>query len=148
MTVDERGLTVSVPWRTSDRYIARFLQDSAAWVLRKLETWESRRARPRRWDDGESIDYLGRQLRLEVTVDPHRVVQLQEAAVLSVGLPPACCGKDVHAAVVKWYRRHAQQYFRSRVEHYSARLGIEPPRVFLSMRNRAGVVVTPTAKSA
>jgi len=31
-----------------------------------------------------------------------------------------------------WYRRHAQSYFRGRVERYSAVLGIEPPRVFIS----------------
>ena len=132
LTVDERGLTVSVPWRTSERYIAHFLQESAAWVLRKLETWESRRARSRRWEDGESVDYLGRQLSLSVTADPYGVVQLQDVGVLSVGLPPGRRAEDVHAAVVKWYRRHAQQYFRSRVEHYSAQLGIAPPRVFLS----------------
>jgi len=38
----------------------------------------------------------------------------------------------VRASVVKWYRRHAQVHFRDRVAHYSARLGVEPPRVFLS----------------
>jgi predicted metal-dependent hydrolase len=132
LTVDERGLTVSVPWRTSDRYIARFLHDSAAWVLRKLEAWESRKPPQRRWEDGEAIDYLGRQLCLCVTQDPHGLVQLLEGAILRVGLPAGHRANDVHAAVIKWYRRHAQQYFRDRVEHYSARLGIQPPRVFLS----------------
>jgi predicted metal-dependent hydrolase len=33
---------------------------------------------------------------------------------------------------VKWYRRRAQSYFRDRVEHFSAQLAIDPPRVFIS----------------
>ncbi len=132
LTVDERGLTVSVPWRTSDRYISRFLQDSASWVLRKLEAWESRTPKPRQWQDGERIDYLGRQLRLVLAADCHSLVQLQDGDVLALSLPEPHTADTVRAALVKWYRRHAQAYFRSRVEHYSAQLAVEAPRVFIS----------------
>ena len=132
LTVDEQGLTVSVPWRTSDRYIARFLQDSASWVLRKLADWESRRPKPRQWRHGESIDYLGRQLRLEVAADPIALAQLQDGDVLAISLSDPDNEDEVRAALIKWYRRHALSHFRSRVEHYSTQLGIEPPRVFIS----------------
>lgn len=132
LTVDEQGLTVSVPWRTSDRYIARFLQDSAAWVLRKLAEWESRRPQARQWRHGELIDYLGRQLRLEIAADRIALSQLRDRDVLALSLPDPDNEDQVRAALIKWYRRHAQTHFRSRVEHYSVRLGIEPPRVFIS----------------
>ena len=132
LSVDEQGLTVSVPWRTSERYITRFLQDSASWVLRKLADWESRRPKPRQWRHGELIDYLGRQLRLEVTADSFALAQLQDGDVLAISSPDPHNEDEVRAALIKWYRRHAQTQFRSRVEHYSARLGIEPPRVFIS----------------
>ncbi len=132
LSVDEHGLTVSVPWRTSDRYIARFLQDSAAWVLRKLEQWESRKVQTRQWKTGELIDYLGQQLRIELAADECALTQLHDDAILRVGLPPAHVTQDVRDAVVKWFRRHASVHFRHRVEHYSAQLGIQPPRVFLS----------------
>jgi hypothetical protein len=130
--VDERGLTVSVPLRTSDRYISRFLQDSASWVLRKLETWESRKPKPRLWQDGELIDYLGRQLRLVLATDHYPLVQLQDGEILALSLPQPHTADTVRAALVKWYRRHAQAHFRARVEHYSARLAVEAPRVFIS----------------
>jgi predicted metal-dependent hydrolase len=132
LTVDERGLTVSVPWRTSDRYISRFLQDSASWVLRKLETWESRKPKPRQWQDGELIDYLGRQLHLLLATDQYPLVQLRDGDVLALSLPEPHTADAVRAALVKWYRRHAQAHFRARVEHFSARLTVEAPRVFIS----------------
>ncbi len=130
--MDERGLVVSVPWRTSDRYIVRFLQDSAAWVLRKLEAWESRKPKPRLWQHGEWIDYLGRQLRLELQRQYYALAQLKDDDVLQLSLPEPHEPESVRAALVKWYRRHAQSYFRGRVEHFSALLAIDPPRVFIS----------------
>jgi predicted metal-dependent hydrolase len=132
LTIDERGLTVSVPWRTSERYIARFLEESAQWVLRKLDAWEARKPNQRRWHSGECIDYLGRQLRLQVMAAPYALVTLHDADVLEVTLADPTHTDAVHASVVKWYRRHALNHFRDRVVHYSASLGVEPPRVFLS----------------
>jgi predicted metal-dependent hydrolase len=132
LTVDERGLTVSVPWRTSDRYVVRFLQDSASWVLRKLEAWEARKPKPRLWQDGELVDYLGQQLRLEIRAQHYAIAQLQDGGVLQLTLPDPDETDSVRAALIKWYRRHAQSDFRGRVERYSAVLGIEPPRVFIS----------------
>ena len=132
LTVDERGLTVNVPWRTSDRYIARFLQDSAAWVLRKLEAWESHKPKPRLWRDGELVDYLGRQLRLVLAAQDYSLAQLQDGDMLALSLPQPHEPDQVRAGLVKWYRRHAQRYFSIRVEHYSARLGVDAPRVLVS----------------
>jgi len=132
ITVDERGLTVSVPWHTSDRYVVRFLQDSASWVLNKLVSWESRRPTARTWRDGELVDYLGRQLRLVLLNDQHSLVQLRDGDVLTVSLPEPHSSDTVRAALMKWYRRHALAYFCARAEHYSARLAVAAPRVFVS----------------
>ena len=132
LTVDENGLTVSVPWRTSDRYIARFLEDSAQWVLRKLDAWEERRPARRLWLSGESLDYLGRQLRLQVLAAPYSLVTLRDEQMLEVTMPEPTHSDAVRAAVIKWYRRHAMTHFRDRVVHFSAKLNVAPPRVFLS----------------
>jgi predicted metal-dependent hydrolase len=132
LTVDERGLTVSVPWRTSDRYIARFLEESAQWVLRKLDQWESRKPSQRLWRSGAALDYLGRQLELKVVAAPVALVTLRDENVLEVTVADPAATESVSASVVKWYRRHAAAHFRDRVLHFSAGLGVEPPRVFLS----------------
>ena len=132
LTVDENGLTVSVPWRTSERYIARFLEESAHWVLRKLDAWEARKPAQRLWHSGELLDYLGRQLRLHVLSGPYALTTLQDGDVLQVALNDPAHTEAVRAAVVKWYRRHALVHFRDRVIHYSAALGVAPPQVFIS----------------
>lgn len=132
LTVDERGLVVSVPWRTSDRYINRFLEESAQWILRKLDAWEKHKPAERLWHSGETLDYLGRQLQLQLMAAPYTLVTLQDANVLEVALADPTHTEAVRSSVVKWYRRHAQAHFRDRVAHYSAKLAVEPPRVFLS----------------
>jgi predicted metal-dependent hydrolase len=101
-------------------------------VLRKLQAWESHRPKPRLWQDGELVDYLGRQLRLVLLAQHYSLAQLQDGDVLMLSLPEPHTADTVRAALVKWYRRHAQGYFRTRVEHYSAKLAIEAPRVFIS----------------
>jgi len=133
-------LTVSVPWRTSERYIARFLQDSASWVLRKLQTWESRRPIARAWRDGELVDYLGRQLRVALaTEDGYSLAQLEDGDVLWLSLPAPHDPAKVRAGLVKWYRRQALHYFHTRVQHFSAKLAVQTPRVLLSSaRSRWG----------
>jgi predicted metal-dependent hydrolase len=132
LSVDENGLTVSVPWRTSEAFIARFLQDSAKWILRKLDGWEAVRPAERLWRAGESIDYLGRGLQLQLRSGPYLLVTLRDGDQLEVCLNDPAEPESVRDAVVQWYRRHALTHFRSRVMHYSAPLGVEPPRVFLS----------------
>jgi predicted metal-dependent hydrolase len=132
LTVDENGLTVSVPWRTSERYIARFLEESAQWVLRKLDAWEARKPPQRMWHSGELLDYLGRQLRLHVLPAPYALTTLEDDGVLQVALTDPGHAEAVRVAVVKWYRRHALVHFRDRVVHYSSALGVTPPQVFIS----------------
>jgi len=88
LTVDDSGLTVSVPWRTSDRYIAQLLKDAEAWVLRKLKIWAARKPPQRQWASGELIDFLGRQLRLRLVGRAKTaIVQLRDGNVLELSLP-------------------------------------------------------------
>jgi predicted metal-dependent hydrolase len=131
LTVDDRGLTLSVPWRTSERYIAHFLHDSSKWVLRKLEAWELNKPKPRKWEEGEWLDYLGRQLVLRVGIGPHATVTLEDGERLSVVLSHPD-SESVRVAVLRWYRRHAGVYFQQRIEHYSSVMAVAPPRLFLS----------------
>jgi predicted metal-dependent hydrolase len=65
-------------------------------------------------------------------VDQHALTQLLDGDILALSLPDPHEAESVRTALAKWYRRHAQTYFRTSVEHYSAQLGILPPRVFIS----------------
>ncbi|HVY07291.1 MAG TPA: SprT family zinc-dependent metalloprotease [Burkholderiales bacterium] len=133
LTVDEHGLTVSAPWRSTEKRIAGVIRESEAWVLKKLDVWSAYPARAQTWMTGDRIKYLGRDLVLELVRDaiaPSAV--LQEDGRLRIGLADPADTEAVKAAVVKWYRRHAQPNFLQRVDEFSARLGVGVPRVFLS----------------
>jgi len=133
LTVDDSGLTVSVPWRTSDRYIAQLLKDAEAWVLRKLEVWAARKPTKRQWASGELFDFLGRQLQLRLVARAGAaIVQLSDGNVLELSLPAPEDQQHVRDAVVRWYRRHAATHFKERVQHFSTQLDVPLPRVFLS----------------
>lgn len=133
LTVDESGLTVSVPWRTSDARIAAILEESTEWLLRKLDLYAARAPRRRAWRSGERIDFLGRNLSLDLRQHNGRAItQLRDDGVLEVWLPDACVPDHARQAVVNWYRRHATPHFCNRVAHFCAVLGEPLPRVMLS----------------
>lgn len=139
LNVDEYGLTVHVPWRASRAAIERFVQDSAEWILRKLEEWSRFPPRRQRWLDGEQIDYVGQSLTLELLAgaavararlaDPDRLQ-------IRLPIPSEAAARD---AVVNWYRRHARLNFQSRVAHFVEQMQVRTPRLLLSSaRSRWG----------
>ncbi len=133
LSVDEAGLTVSVPWRTSERAIDDLLAQSAAWILRKLEQYSARRPRPRIWQTGESVDFLGRALRLRLREHGGRAsVQVRDADELELAFPAPHEPERVHALVVAWYRRQAAPHFHARVQHFASHIDMPVPKVILS----------------
>lgn len=132
-TVDENGLAVHVPLRTPERQVAEAIGKAEPWILRKLAEWERRKPRVRNWVCGELLDFLGRQLRLELVArGGPPVSRLRDDAVLEVSLAPPHAPAQVREAVVKWYRRHALTHFSDRVHHFCRMLDLPAPRLFLS----------------
>lgn len=66
LRIDDRGLTVSVPLRASEKWLHSVLQDKARWVVEKLDGWQQCKPPQICWADGESIPFLGEQLTLRV----------------------------------------------------------------------------------
>jgi predicted metal-dependent hydrolase len=132
-TVDERGLVVHVPLRTSERHLEEAIGHAQVWILRKLTEWEDRRPRAHTWMSGAWLDFLGRQLRLDlVDRSGPAISRLREDHTLEVALPAPHTPVRVREAVVKWYRRHALTHFSDRVHHFCSLLEVPPPRLFLS----------------
>lgn len=132
MTVDQRGLIVSVPWRTSERRISSFIEQAADWVLRKLDVWSRHPARQTSWTSGDTLRFVGRELKLDVCAGPDIGARLDDGDRLRVEVADPASGKSVQEAVVKWYRRHAQANFLGRIALLAPRLDVAVPRLFLS----------------
>ena len=133
LTVDEYGLIVSAPWRSTERRIAGIIRDAEDWVLRKLAVWSAYPSRNQAWIDGETIKYLGGDLRLHFTADRYaNQATLDEADGLKVALSEPADPVAARAAVVKWYRRQATSNFTERIGMYARLYRIATPRLFLS----------------
>ena len=133
LSVDEHGLTVSAPWRSSERRIVGVIRDAEKWVLKKLEVWSAFPARKQSWMQGDQVRYLGRDLSLQLAADTVvTLATLQDGDCLRVSLADPAHKDSVKAAVVKWYRRHALSNFSDRISEFALRLGVPVPRLFLS----------------
>jgi len=128
--VDEEGLRVGAPWEATHNAIERLLRKHSAWVLRKLEEWQVRRAPARHWTDGEPLMLLGLPFTLKLL--PAAVGVHVRDSHLCVGLP-ARQDQSVARQVHDWLHSQALACFEERVRHYCRVLGIDaPPKVLLS----------------
>jgi predicted metal-dependent hydrolase len=126
LRIDDRGLTVSVPHKTSERWLSQVLQDRASWVVEKLDGWQARKSPDLIWKDGEIIPYLGEILTLRVA---------------SCVAPAALRGDElwvhgdevrIERLVDRWYRQQAIALFAARVTHYAPLLGVLPQHIKLT----------------
>ncbi len=133
LSVDEHGLTVSAPWKSSERRIVDVIRDAEAWVLKKLDQWSAFPARRQTWEHGDKLRYLGRELDLHLLRDPvATLVSLQDGDRILVSMPEPDDKTAVTAAIVRWYRRHALSNFTGRIAAFAPRFDLAVPRLFLS----------------
>ncbi len=102
-------------------------------MLKKLDVWSALPARNQSWIHGDKVRYLGRDLSLHLTQDSvATLATLQDGDRLHISLADPAHKDSVRAAVVKWYRRHAQSNFSDRIGEFAPGLGVPAPRLFLS----------------
>ncbi|MGC2047189.1 MAG: SprT family zinc-dependent metalloprotease [Gallionella sp.] len=131
--IDERGLIVSVPMRSSEKWLHSVLQEKARWVVKSLDGWrQANIPAETRWADGETIPYLGELLSLRVVpslfVTPTYRKDKQLWVYVNNSSEPAC----IEEAACNWYRHEAKRLFLERVEYYAPMMNVSPSAVKLS----------------
>jgi predicted metal-dependent hydrolase len=132
MTIDDRGVTVSIPFRVSIAETERFMRERGAWIVEKLDEWAARPT-PAKFDvaDGTVFPMLGQQCRVHLTT----------------GIPPrinwmdGLHGREVHlhmrphesprAMLMRALQGYALRYFGGRIEEYGWMLQQFAPHVKL-----------------
>jgi predicted metal-dependent hydrolase len=132
LRIDDRGLTVSVPLRASEKWLHSVLQDKARWVVEKLDGWQTCKPAATRWQDGEAIDYLGELLVLRVVQGLFAAPVHQRGSELWVFVVNGSETAHIEQAVSRWYQHEAEQFFVRRVAHYAPLLNVLPHAVKLS----------------
>lgn len=132
LRIDDRGLTVSMPLRASEKWLHSVLQDKASWVVEKLDGWQARKPVVPDWRDGETIDYLGELLVLRVVPSLFATPAHLRGKELWVFVADSNDSAQIEHAVSRWYRQEAESFFILRVTHYSPMLNVIPRELKLS----------------
>ena len=129
LSVDERGLRIGAPLRASMREIESVLRDHARWVVRKLAQWTEKRTTDRRWENGDTLMFLGRPLNLSIAAGPDGAAHLDEALQITT---QRLQSENIAALARAWLRARALSDFASRVERHRRSMGIAPVDIRLS----------------
>lgn len=132
LRIDDRGLTVSIPWRASEKWLQSVLQDKAHWVLKMLQNWQARKRVAIRWADGETTPCLGERLILRVVPGLFATPAYRRGNTLWVFIAVDEGAIQIEQAVSQWYRDEAERLFAERVAHYAALMDVAPRAVRLS----------------
>lgn len=139
LKIGSNGLIVHAPKRISHTALESALLDKAGWIRKKLQQMAESRPEPMRWEDGAALKFLGNQIKLCLRPDTrNRKVALEQGA-LHLRLTDIGDNIAIAARVVQWYKKEALTDFERRLQHYSARLGVPMPKLYLSnARSRWG----------
>ena len=132
LRIDDRGLTVSVPLRASEKWLHSVLPDKARWVVEKLDGWQMRKPVEARWEDGETVHYLGEMLIMRVVHGLFAAPAHRRGNQLWVFVVNGCGPAHIEQAVAHWHRQEAERLFAGRVAHYAALLEVTARAVRLS----------------
>jgi hypothetical protein len=138
--VEDGVVSVVVPTDLPIERIDSLLKEKRKWIKEKIVL--HRQAQPiseKQFVSGEAFSYLGRNYRLKVERGAFQPVRLI-AGRLVVTVPE---GKDqphmIRNALVRWYKRQAEQKLVDKVERYAPVVGVEPTGVGIkSFKSRWG----------
>jgi predicted metal-dependent hydrolase len=126
--IDDDGLRVTAPVRTSLADIDQAIRTKQDWILSKLNERAQRktqRPQPVLWIDGCSLPYLGGDIVLCLhQAARHRATFNPATRQLHVWLTPASTDAHLKARVQAWLKLEARRLFDERLMHYARQLGV------------------------
>lgn len=132
LRIDDRGLTVSMPLRASEKWLHSVLQEKADWVLKKLDSWQSRKAPSIVWQDGALIPFRGEEFILRVIPDLFGAPPRLHKDELRLQVASATSPESIEKIVTHWYRQEALRVFEECVAHFAPLMNVRPTVVKLS----------------
>ena len=127
ITVDGGGVQVAAPMRTPDRELQAIVRKRAAWILSHA-TGALLESAPKRFVSGETLPYLGRNVRMVVADADVRSPEVRfDHWRFRVAVPQSLDGgeryESIRRAVVGWYRGRAAERLAASVDRWWPRLG-------------------------
>lgn len=132
LRIDDRGLTVSAPLRASEKWLQSVLLEKAAWVVAKLEHWQSKKAPVIAWQAGASIPFRAETFVLQLVPKVRGAVPRLQGEVLLVPVGEDAEAGRIEKAVIAWYRIEALRVFQECVDYFAPLMKVKPSAVKLS----------------
>jgi predicted metal-dependent hydrolase len=132
LRIDERGLTVSMPLRASEKWLHSVLQEKADWVVQKLDSWQAKKPPVMQWAEGERIPFRGEELILQLTPKVRGAAPQLYGEILRVPVGLDADAARIERAVTLWFRSEALRVFKECVEYFAPLLKVSPREVKLS----------------
>ncbi len=144
ITVDGGGVQVAAPVATPESELRAMVRKRAPWILGHAST-EMIHAAPKRFVSGETLPYLGRNVRLivdsaEMRTPKVRFDHWRFLVTIPTTLDESKRYEQIRRAVVTWYRSRAAERLPTVVERWWPRLGRGevPPVLVRDQRQRWG----------
>ena len=135
-TVGKDGVLVAVPHIMPIGQVKAYVLEKAPWILKQLKAQKNRPA-PRKFVTGETMPYLGRNLRLTVERKPLKKARVRlNKWRFFVDAPKSLRGNplrdDIRKAFLDWYQARAAQRVESALNHWSPQMGLgEKSRILI-----------------
>lgn len=130
--VEEGAVSVVVPLHTSIEKIDQLLLGKRQWIKEKMALQRDMApASSKQFVSGEAFPYLGRNYRLKVENGSFAPVKLLQGRLL-VQVPEGSQQPHmIRNALVRWYKRQAEQKLREKVMRYALLVGVKPAGVHI-----------------
>lgn len=134
------GVVVATPLRTAVTEIEDLVRRRAPWILRHASD-AALAPVPRRFVSGDSLPYLGREVRLEVEpTESTRVSVRFTHWAFRVRVPATLDGEArttaIQRALERWYRRRAAERLNERVDHWAPVIGCPDVQLRVLIRDQ------------
>lgn len=132
LKISANGLVVHAPKRISQSLLENALLEKADWIRKKLTQLIDNQPETLQWEDGAELYVLGNPIRLSLSQDSSNRKPEFEHGVLRMRLKSIADADIVASKVIQWYKKTALTDFARRLELFSAKLGVDLPRLYLS----------------
>lgn len=128
--VEEGAVSIVVPVNTSAEKIDQLLVTKRQWIKEKIALQrELNPASTTQYVSGEAFSYLGRNYRLKVETGNFAPVKLLNGRLVVTVPSGSEQPHMIRNALVRWYKRQAEQKLTEKVERFAPMVGVEPAGV-------------------
>ena len=132
LRIDDRGLTVNIPLRASEKWLQSVLNEKADWVVEKLGGWQKKKTVAPQWLDGEKIPFRGETFTLRIFPSLFKSPPQLHGEQLHLYVTDITDEAKIETVVTKWYRQEAERVFQECVAHYAPLMSVAPKQIKLS----------------